>query len=116
MRPPAPAIEHRDDHCVVAVHGLLDITKQSELDDVLTTARQEDKDLIVDMSDVTFMDTRCMAVLIRHWKRQTTRGHRLILVGATYKTIRALWITGLDQHIPHTDTLDQALRSLADPA
>ncbi|MFI0454373.1 STAS domain-containing protein [Actinomadura sp. 6N118] len=101
------------DHAVVAVRSILDVTKQSEFDNVLATARQDSKDLIVDMTELTFMDTRCMAVLIRHWKRLTNSSQRLVLVRATYKTVRALWVTGLDGHIPHADTLDQALLTLA---
>ncbi|GAA2639695.1 STAS domain-containing protein [Actinomadura fulvescens] len=113
MGPLESGTDQDDDLRVVAVGGVLDITRQGDFDEALATARLDADDLIVDMTDVTFIDTRCMAVLIRHWKRLTTDGHRLILVGATYKTTRALWVTGLDKHIPHTDTVDQARQTLA---
>ena len=101
--------EQRGAFTVVKVSGNLDLTSRDQFDQYLTHARRGSRRLIIDMSDVTFMDTGCLAVIIGHWKRLLAGSGELILAGAKYRPAKALWITGLAYRLPLYDSVDEAI-------
>jgi anti-anti-sigma factor len=100
--------EQRDAFTVVKVSGNLDLTSRDQFDQYLTAARRGSRQLIVDMSDVTFMDTGCLAVIVDHYKRLSASGS-LVLAGARYRPAKALWITGLAYRLPLYESVDDAI-------
>ena len=100
--------EQRGPFIVVKVAGNLDLTSRDQFDQYLTQARRASRRLIIDMSEVTFMDTGCLAVIMGHYKRLSSSGG-LILAGAQYRPAKALWITGLADRLPLYDSVDQAI-------
>ena len=100
--------EQRGAFTVVRVSGNLDLTSRDQFDQYLTQARRLSRRLIIDMSDVTFMDTGCLAVIMGHYKRLSASGG-LILAGARYRPAKALWITGLAYRLPLYDSVDEAI-------
>jgi len=108
--------EQRDAFTVVKVSGNLDLTSRDQFDQYLTAARRGRRQLVIDMSDVTFMDTGCLAVIVGHYKRLSASGG-LVLAGARYRPAKALWITGLAYRLPLYDTVDEAIAaSVAAPS
>ena len=94
---------------VVKVSGNLDLTSRDQFDQYLTQARRgSSRRLIIDMSDVTFMDTGCLAVIMGHYKQLSASGG-LVLAGAQYRPAKALWITGLAYRLPLYDSVDEAI-------
>jgi anti-anti-sigma factor len=106
--------ERRGAFTVVKVSGNLDLTSRDQFDQYLTQARQASPRLIIDMSEVTFMDTGCLAVIMGHYKRLSASGG-LILAGAQYRPAKALWITGLAYRLPLYDSVEQAIAAGEQP-
>ena len=94
---------------VASVQGELDITSSQRFDDFLTEAAATSDQVILDLSDVDFMDTTALAVIVGHWRRQVEAGGLLFLAGARYRYVKALWITGLADRLPMHNTVDEAL-------
>ena len=107
------AMETHGTAVVVTAHGELDITSSQRFDDCLSEAAAESDRVILDMSEVDFMDTTALAVIVAHWRRQADAGGRFLLAGARYRYTKALWITGLADRLPMHDTVDEALAALA---
>ena len=101
--------ERRGDSVVISVGGELDIVTSRHLDESLTRARRKDRLIILDLSDVDFMDTSSLAVVVGHWKRLQAAGGVLALAGARYRQTKTLWITGLADRLPMYDTVDEAV-------
>ena len=54
---------------VVSVQGELDVTSSQRFDDCLSEAAAASDQVILDMSEVDFMDTTALAVIVTHWRR-----------------------------------------------
>ena len=107
------SIEPRGASVVVSVQGELDVTSSQRFDDCLSEAAAVSDQVILDMSEVDFMDTTALAVIVAHWRRQADEGGQFLLAGARYRYTKALWITGLADRLPMHDTVDEALAALA---
>lgn len=101
--------DRRDEYTIIRVSGNLDLVTRDQFDDYLTKARRENSRIIIDMSDVTFMDTGCLAVIMGHWKKLLSGSGELILAGPKYRPAKALWITGLAYRLPLYDTVEEAI-------
>ncbi len=91
---------------VLGVDGEVDAltagSMNAALDELL--AEPGDSMLVVDLTDVTFLASSGLAVLIQAAKRAAARGLRLRLVADTRAIRRPLEITGVDQMFDmHTD-------------
>ena len=101
--------ERRGDRLVVAIGGELDLVTSRQLDEHLTHARRKDRQIVLDLAAVEFMDTSSLAVIVGHWKRLEAAGGTLVLAGARYRYTKTLWITGLADRLPMYDTVDEAV-------
>jgi len=101
--------ESRGDSVVVTVHGDLDIVTSPQLDECLTRAEESHNRIILDLADVSFLDTSALAVIVGHWKRAEAAGGTLALAGARYRYTKTLWITGLADKLTLYETVDEGL-------
>lgn len=94
---------------VIDVSGELDLSNAPQLDDAVQQRMAEgDRRLAIDLSEVSFMDSSALGVLVRCLKRLNEEQGDLVLVGANGAPRRVLEITGLDR----TFTIVPDLRSL----
>lgn len=100
--------QEQDGVCVIKPVGDLDIVTSRQLDDVLSQVRKTQKQLVLDLSGVEFMDTSSLAVIVGHWKSLEEIGGSLVLAGARYQSTKSLWITGLSDRIPLFQTVELA--------
>ena len=114
MAEPRFSIESRGASVVVSVQGELDVTSSQRFDDCRSEAAAEGDQVVFDMSEVDFMDTSALAVIVAHWRRAADEGGQFLLAGARYRHTKALWITGLADRLPMRDTVDEALAALAE--
>lgn len=86
------------DHTVVHLGGEIDVYTapfvREKLDEQIHAGRT---DLVVDLSDVTFLDSTGLGVLVGRLKFARTRGGSLRLVGTAERVLRVFAITGLDK-------------------
>jgi anti-sigma B factor antagonist len=108
------SIEPHGASVVVSVRGELDVTSSQRFDDCLSEAAAESGQVILDMSEVDFMDTTALAVIVAHWRQAGDEGGQFLLAGARYRYTKALWITGLADRLPMYDTVEEALAALAE--
>jgi anti-sigma B factor antagonist len=101
--------ESRGDSMVVTVHGDLDIVTSPQLDECLTEVEESSNRIILDLADVSFLDTSALAVIVGHWKRAEASGGTLALAGARYRYTKTLWITGLADKLTLYETVDEGL-------
>lgn len=101
------------DTMVIAVGGDLDIVTSPQLDEYLTKAEDGCTRIILDLSEVNFLDTSALAVIVGHWKKAEAAGGTLALAGARYRYTKTLWITGLADKLTLYDTVDDGLAALA---
>ena len=99
---------------LVSVSGELDLHTAGCLQ-----ARIEEADtvgagtVLVDLSEISFIDSSALEVLVRESKRLESRGHSLVLVTNDPRTRRILEVTGLDRVLRAYATLQDALTELA---
>lgn len=99
----------QDDFVIVAVGGELDVVTSRQFDAYLADVCGEHHRVILDLSDVEFMDTGSLAVIVGYWKRLTAAGGTLALAGARYRYTKTLWITGLADRLPLYDSVGEAV-------
>jgi stage II sporulation protein AA (anti-sigma F factor antagonist) len=108
--------ESHGDSVVITVHGDLDIITSPRLDESLIKVQGTHQRVIVDLSDVDFLDTSALAVIVGHWKRLESTGGMLALAGARYRYTKTLWITGLADKLTLYETVADALSAQAGTA
>jgi anti-anti-sigma factor len=102
--------ERRGTSAVVAVDGEIDLGTAGQLRDHLTECiRDETRDIVLDLSAVTFMDSTGLQVLIATQRRLEPLGGRLRLVGLRSGVAKVLKVTGLDQTFPAYESVDAAI-------
>ena len=94
---------------VIAVSGELDIHTAPDLTEVLQVAIATGQPVIVDLTDVTFMDSSGLSVFVSALKRVRESLTSLVLVVSEPRVMRVFSITGLDTLIDIHATLDSAL-------
>lgn len=96
-------------HTLVTVAGECDLHTGRQLRDVLTSEVSRGvRRLILDLSELAFMDSTGMQVLLSVRTVLIVRGRTLALVSPQPVVARILELTGADQVIPVYDTLQDA--------
>jgi anti-sigma B factor antagonist len=104
------ATEPAVDAAVVAPHGEIDLTTSEALRVAMDRAVDEGATAVVlDLSDVTFMDSTALGVLVLFHRRL---GERLVLAAAQPIVLRLLEITKFTSVLRLTDSVATALNAL----
>lgn len=108
-------IEERGNLSVASVRGELDISNSAQTGDAIATELQiESRGLIVDFSELEFLDSSAIGMLFSLARRLGERRQQLHLVAPRGKAVaRVLDIVEFDSAAPVHDTLDDALSALA---
>ncbi|MFF8353551.1 STAS domain-containing protein [Streptomyces chartreusis] len=96
---------------VVTAAGEIDYDTCEELHQALEAAGSLPPRVVVDMHQVTFMDSSGINVLLAAYRTHSTAGGWLRLAGPTGAAKRALQLVGLDTVIDCHETLNQALNA-----
>jgi len=102
-------------HHVIAARGEIDLFTAPELKQALTdTIEGGQHRLVIDLSEVTFLDSTALGVLIGAVKRLRSRGGALAIVNTDASIAKTFEITGLDQVFTILGSREEALRALDD--
>ncbi|WP_146900573.1 STAS domain-containing protein [Cellulomonas aerilata] len=97
------------DHVVVHVAGDIDVHTVGLLRDHLGPPVEAGRDLVVDLSRVTFLDSTGLGVLVTARKKADVRGGRMQLVVAGERVMKVFRITALTRLFTIHPTLETAL-------
>ena len=108
---PVSAVDRIDGALVVHLVGELDLYNAPALRESLAElAAEEPKRVVIDLSQVDFVDSTALGVLIEVRSRlHEPRGFLLAAPGV--ETHRALQISGLDRHLGVHATVEEALQA-----
>ena len=104
------SVDTADGRIVVHVAGEVDLANAPELDEQLAALMaQAPAHLVVDLAEVTFMDSTGLGVLVRALKRSRELQIRLDLIVTNERVLKVFGITGLDTVLPIHDSMDSIL-------
>jgi anti-sigma B factor antagonist len=108
-RQPVEAVERRNGAVVVRLAGELDLYNSAEVGSALEQAGGESPPrLIVDLGEVTFVDSTTLGTLVEA-KKGLGETTRLLLAAPNADVRRALEVSGLGRHFDVRDTVEDAL-------
>jgi len=103
------AVEAVGGACVVKLGGELDLYNAPQVRDALREACSDSPQrVVVDLSEVEFIDSTALGVLIEARTRIDNR-RAFLLAAPGFETRRALEISGLDRHFTVHDSVSDAL-------
>ena len=104
------ATRHEGDVSVVGARGEVDVFTAPDLDAELDALIADgNARLVVDLSDVAFLDSTGLGVLVKALKHARENGGWLHLVITSDRIRKIFEITGLDASIPIFDTAQDAI-------
>ena len=84
------------ERCRLVLHGELDLATASILEAELRDVQARGvKQLMLDLSDLQFMDSTGLAILVREHQAADTNGHTISLRGKTPQVHRLFELTGV---------------------
>lgn len=98
---------------IAAVAGDIDVSTVTRLRECLFMLANSGRTLIVDLNQVTSIDSAGLGVLVGAARRADAHSGRLHAVCARPSIRRLLLLNGIDRRISLTATLDEALMRLA---
>jgi anti-sigma B factor antagonist len=108
-RDPVAGVEHADGLALVRLAGELDLYNAAAVREALfAAAAQEPERLVVDLTEVQFIDSTALGVLIEARSKLPNR-RAFLLAAPGLETRRALEISGLDRHFSIHATVDEAI-------
>lgn len=100
----------QDGRTIVTVAGELDVHTAPQLDAQLSPlTRTAEPSIIVDLTDVKFIDSTGLGILVTALKHVRENEGKLNVVVTTPRVLRVFALTGLDVVIPLHATLEEAL-------
>ncbi|MDQ6804092.1 MAG: STAS domain-containing protein [Actinomycetota bacterium] len=101
----------RTDHAiVVGVTGELDLVSSTALEEALVQLDGSGPGFVIlDLSDVEFMDSAGLAVLVRAHQRAKGAGQGFGVVNAAPQVLRLLSVTGMDERVTVAQTPEELL-------
>ncbi len=98
-----------DGHAVIRLKGELDIATADDLRDDLRKARESyGENVILDLTELEFMDSQGLSVIVGCHKAVTAAGGSLALVAPRPIVRRTLEITGLSGRLHLFDSVEEA--------
>jgi len=106
------AVERSDsgDRVIVSVRGDVDLGTVDALSQALEQATRGGGQVVIDMKDVTFLDSTGVRVLVEAYRSAQRSGGALYVRGARHWVARVLEVTGVARLLtmPDTDIVDAA--------
>jgi anti-sigma B factor antagonist len=107
-------VQNTQGPAVVRVTGEIDLSNAARLQDQLSLLVGQGH-VVVDLSEVTFIDSTGLTAFIVGHRRAAAAGTGLHLAGATGTVQRLLELTQLDRHLDHHSALAGALEAAEAP-
>lgn len=106
------SVRQAENVAVVDVRGEIDVATASQFKEIVGTAAEQGSHVIINMADVTYMDSSGFGTLLSATKRLRPDGGSVHLVGCNDVIERMLRITRLSTIFNIHSSEDDALRAL----
>jgi anti-anti-sigma factor len=94
------SIERADATAIVHVAGELDLDTATQLTDVLRDLEGSTARIVLDVSELEFIDSAGLRLAVVQHQRATQDGFEFVIAGAEGNVLRVLRLTGLDVRLP----------------
>lgn len=102
--------EHHEAAVVVVASGELDLASADELRTVLRGPEARAKTVVLDLRNVTFIDSSGLSVIVGHSRRADADGFRFAIAVGGARTVERLFdLSGLRETLPLVQTPEAAL-------
>lgn len=105
------AMEEKGDHLLVKLHGDVDLEHSVAVRKLLLNAVAKGRDLMIDLSDVTYLDSSGIASMIEAMHVARKNGAAFTLFSASDQVRRVFEMARLDKVFPLLPNLESALAS-----
>jgi anti-sigma B factor antagonist len=99
---------HDADGTTIALAGELDLAGVTQFDEALSAAREQGNALTIDLSDLEFIDSSGLGVLVRFNNVATTEGFGYSVIAGPAAVHRAFVLSGLDRMLPFSSPQPQS--------
>ena len=103
----------RDGQVIVALRGELDVAEAASVAAGLTAIAAREREVIVDLAGLNFIDSSGVAALLRARKHARQAGGDLLLAAPQRQVLRILALTGLIDVFTVHASVDEAAGSVA---
>jgi anti-sigma B factor antagonist len=104
-------------HVVVSIGGEVDVSTAPRLRDALMSVVARGYETVVlDLSDVGFIDSSALAVILSAWKQIKAHDGSLAIASPTPRIARIFEITGLTLSFPVCGSVSEALAAAGRPS
>lgn len=110
----AISTEEKDGYPIVTVTGEVDLYTATQFQEALLAAGLDAPALIVDLSEIAYIDSAGLSALLLIYKRLSSRGATLYVISPPDNpgVRRVIEVTRLDSLIPIHPTVDDLLKEL----
>jgi anti-sigma B factor antagonist len=102
-------ITERAGAVIVAIHGDIDLAHSAQLRTALIDCVGRGEAVVVDLENVTVIDSSGVASLLEAYQGARKRGKRFVLAGGNESVKRVLKLARLDRVFTLTETVQRAL-------
>jgi anti-sigma B factor antagonist len=104
-------VDHLGPHPVVRLSGDVDVESSPALTETLTTVQAGlgAEPLVLDLTEVEFLDSSGLGVLVAAHQRASLQGGTLVLAGLHPRVAKVLRITKLNKVFTVADSVDEAM-------
>jgi anti-sigma B factor antagonist len=104
-----------DDHALVALRGELDLADATYMAAVLMAVVGREPEIVVDLTDLEFMDSNGLAALARGRRQARHAGGDLLLAAPARQALRLLTVTRLADNFRIYASAEEAAGSIGRP-
>lgn len=91
------SVSQSNGHAILTVSGEVDLSTSPQLDGaVIDAVAQELTHLTIDLSNVSFLDSSGLSVIVKALKRSRDAGAKFDVVATNERVLKVFSITGLD--------------------
>jgi anti-sigma B factor antagonist len=108
-------VSRRDSAIIVDLDGQLDGNSSPDIQEQIMALLEPDARIVLDMSDVTYMSSAGLRVLLILARRLEATGSRVVLVGLMEEVQDTMSITGFLGFFTVWETVEEGLRALSQP-